>query len=642
LRQCTSNGRGAVELSFTSRNDKLAMALNRLDDVILRLGDIAASAEKWRRQPRPGYDACSIPGVTNFGSGCFMLRSLTHIGQNLRRRILLVPAKARAALALIVLFWVYYSNHVAIWAGDTVGSSVFAANLIQHNTIYFDAVTQHPFWPSDAYFFAPTVTKHIFSTYPLPPMIIYLPFNAIFYLFAPYCHVPVFSAEFESCRLSGDKFSSALLASITSLIFYRIAVFVLDYKATALIATVFYALGTNHFVTSSQSNWQHGPTELLCLIAIGLTLGVWPKNSSRSSPTLLDSVKSFFLFFIFGILVWMRVTNGIWALPFFLWLASRWRQDRFSRLVAAAVVGFCIGMLGYVWNLNEFGSFFGGYSRLLSGALIEISPRQFYEGAYGLLLSPSRGVVIITPIVIFALALWTRTASLLKPSRFRMLNAWWLSAAGLLIFYCFYRVWWGGWSMGSRFLTDAMPIWTLCAAVTAAKLNIKYLKPIYLAAGLIGVSNQLCLAYGASGYTGHQYDRLNFDDPKVAYNNWRDPALLRAYAAVYNKILYPMSFWADEVATGMSSACVLRGAPSDAEIEVVNRGGAIWIGFQGGSSNPPQLSLFINGQNELFYLRDRFVKLGQIGKFVNFKNLPRSTSPIEQLSWGSRALPLRC
>ena len=167
-----------------------------------------------------------------------------------------------------------------------------------------------------------------------------------------------------------------------------------------------------------------------------------------------------------------------------------------------------------------------------------------------------------------------------------MLNAWWLSAAGLLTFYCFYKIWWGGWSMGSRFLTDAMPIWTLCAAVTAENLSFKYLKPIYLVAGLIGVSNQLCLAfYGAPGVAGHQHDRLNFNDSEVAYNNWSDPALLRAYSAVYIENLLPNVILGGWSCYGMSSACVLSGAPSDVEIEVVNRGGAIRIGFQGGSCN---------------------------------------------------------
>ncbi|SEA73747.1 hypothetical protein SAMN05444680_103346 [Variovorax sp. YR216] len=550
-------------------------------------------------------------------------------------------AKARTILALIALFFVYYSNHVSIWAGDSFGSSVFAANLIQNHTIYFDAVTKHQFWPSDAFFFTPTVTKHTFSSYPLLPMLIYAPFNAIYYFLSPDCVVPVFSAEFESCRLSSDKFSSAILATIAALLFYRIAAFVLRHRCSAFLATIFYALGTNHFITSSQSNWQHGPIELLCLIAIGLTLGVWTKNSSLFKPTL-DWVKSFVLFFILGLLIWLRVTNGIWALPFFFWLASHRRQDRFGRLVLAAAVGLCFGMLGYVWNYREFGSFIGGYSTLLSGPLVEVSPRQFYEGAHGLLLSAGRGIFFITPIVVLAFAYWPRATATPESSRFQLLNAWRLSAVGLLIFYCFYRIWWGGWSMGARLLTDSMPILVLCAAVAVEKSRSKYFKLIYLVAGIVGVGNQLCLAFGASGLYGHQYDRLNFSNPEIAYKNWHDPALLRAYLAVYNKAFYPASFWADEIATENSSACILSGAASDLEIEVVNRGSAIWIGFQGGSSSPPQLSLLVNGRSEIFFLKNRFVGPGQNGKFVNFKNLPRGTSTVEQLSWGNRALSLRC
>ena len=223
-----------------------------------------------------------------------------------------------------------------------------------------------------------------------------------------------------------------------------------------------------------------------------------------------------------------------------------------------------------------------------------------------------------------------------------ILTAWLVSAIGLVAAYSFYRVWWAGQSTGARFLTDTMPVLVLSAAVAAERIKSTFFKPAYIAAGFIGVANQFAFAYGASGYAGLQFDALNFSNPFLAYTNWRDPALLRAYLSTYNKLIYPASFWSSPVATDDSQACILDGASTDNVIAVANRGSRMWIGYQGGAPNPPYLDADVNGVRTIFYLRDRYVAPGNIGTFTSLNLAVRGQSPPDAVIWGGKKLPNRC
>jgi hypothetical protein len=552
---------------------------------------------------------------------------------------------ALGTLAFLILVFIYRSNGVAIWAFDTFGSSSFAANLVQHGTIYFDAVAEHKYLPLDSYFLANTKSGHIASVYPLLPQLIYAPLNFLYYSVAPACNAAVFTAEFEPCRLGSDKFSSAILAATAALIFYRISIHVLRRKSSAVLATVFFAVGTNHFVTASQSNWQHGPTELLCLLAMAITLGAWRFRETdilNVHPTVLAS---FALSLIFGLLVWLRITNLIWALPLLLWAAIQRREVSGWQMLAAATAGLAIAALGFVWNYHEFGSVLGGYSKPRAAAkadLLELSLRRFADGVSGLLWSPSRGLLLITPVAALGILYWPRVAFDRILSKRFILTAWVISAIGLITAYCFYKVWWAGMSTGARFLTDTMPMLVLSAAVAAERIKARLFKPAYIVAGFIGVANQFAFVYGASGHAGQQFDELNFSDPILAHTNWRDPALLRAYLSVYNKLIHPASFWGSSTAAEDSQACILDGASTDNAIAVTNRGNPAWIGYRGGAPNPPRLEVDVSGSRTIFVLRDRYVASGQVGTFVSLNFAARGQSPPEAVIWGDRKLLNRC
>jgi hypothetical protein len=547
-------------------------------------------------------------------------------------------------LAFLILVFIYQSNGVAIWAFDTFGSSSFTANLIQHGTIYFDAVAEQKYLPVDSYFLANTKSGHIASAYPLLLQLIYAPLNFLYYSVASACNAAVFTAEFEPCRQGSDKFSSAILAAAAALIFYRISIHVLQRKSSAVLATIFFAIGTNHFVTTSQSNWQHGPTELLCLMAMALTLGAWRFRETNILNVHPGVLTSFALSLIFGLLIWLRVSNLVWALPLLLWAAIQCRELSVFQMLVAAAAGLALPMLGFIWNYHEFGSILGGYAKLRAAtkAVFEFSLRQFAEGVSGLLWGPSRGLLFITPVAAFGVWYWPRVAFDHILSKRLILPAWVISAIGLTTAYCFYRAWWAGWSTGPRFLTDTMPMLVLSAAVAAEHIKARFFKPAYITAGFIGVANQFAFAYGASGTAGQQFEALNFSNPRLGHSNWGDPALLRAYLSVYNKLIHPASFWGSSAAAQDSQACILDGASTDNVIAVANRGNPAWIGYLGGAPNPPRLEADVDGLRTAFFLRDRYVASGQTGTFVSLNFTARGQSPPDAVIWGDRKLPNRC
>jgi hypothetical protein len=103
------------------------------------------------------------------------------------------------------------------------------------------------------------------------------------------------------------------------------------------------------------------------------------------------------------------------------------------------------------WNAIAFGDpFEQGY-----GAKPFDTPPLI--GLYGLLLSPSRGLLVYAPYLAFALAAlalaWRRDGEVAR--RLRGLSLVWLATLAL---YATYTEWWGGRVFGARFLDDLAPV----------------------------------------------------------------------------------------------------------------------------------------------------------------------------------------
>jgi hypothetical protein len=199
-------------------------------------------------------------------------------------------------------------------------------------------------------------------------------------------------------------------------------------------------------VVGSQAPWLHGSVAFFLTLSL-LLLVPAPSARWRLAASGLAMAGA----------VCARPTSVVFALPLALWAVAALRARSLWLLVPAGAVGGLL--LAYNWTV--FGTLAGGLAEIealghakhaVEGSITD-EPLVSFAGT---LLSPSRGLFVYTPWVVLALALLPRTwARVAKSGPLRAV------LLGLLPFFAIvgsYSVWWGGWSFGPRYWTEAMPL----------------------------------------------------------------------------------------------------------------------------------------------------------------------------------------
>ena len=147
-------------------------------------------------------------------------------------------------------------------------------------------------------------------------------------------------------------------------------------------------------------------------------------------------------------------------------------------------------------------------------------------GLYGLLVSPSRGLFVYEPYMVFAFA----TIVLLKPGRdflelrfLSLVYAW----AATAILYSTYAEWWGGRVFGPRFLDDLAPVlFALLAWGIGHGLLARW--PARTAFWICAAWSLLIFQAAAFVYDQNTWDlnpvNINFDPSRLF--DWSDPQWL--------------------------------------------------------------------------------------------------------------------
>ncbi|MBD2098814.1 hypothetical protein H6F90_27515 [Trichocoleus sp. FACHB-591] len=360
---------------------------------------------------------------------------------------------------------VYLANKKLISTGDSLPNSLLALNWLKNHTLYFDSFRNNYFFEDYdglPYFFAESKSNHLVSVYPIGAAIVSLP---IYLVFSIYLDVIAFiktnitgipfdfnlaNASFEPYRQAFEKLAATLATSLSVVIFY-ISSRLKFPLATSLVSTFIYAFATNTWMTSSQALWQHTATNLV-LASLLLCLLKANRTEKKHLRFLL-----FLAGFFCGLLPIIRPTNLLFSIAAILYLVSIYRRTALFLLL-----GLPVSLLGMAWNFYNFGDFLGGYTALGSAyevTFYRFSFNQFLQGFLGLLFSPSRGVFVFSPIVIFCIPGFWQVFKKSKNCQDERLIAS-LAIAGIILFfsYCFYTIWWAGGSYGPRFISDINPI----------------------------------------------------------------------------------------------------------------------------------------------------------------------------------------
>jgi hypothetical protein len=346
---------------------------------------------------------------------------------------------------------VYNANWRAISAGDTYPARYLPFAIWRYHTVLLDPIAPLVAQGHDAtqrqgaiaFWMVPLPSGHIISQYPvvLPVLIAPLYLPAVGYLHA---------RGWTDVRLDHvarvmEKLVASLLASLSAALFYLL----LRRRAAepvALLLTLAYAFGTTTWMIGSQALWQHGMAELLIVGLLLLLTG--PCTAPRALTAGL----------LCGLIAGNRPPDVILAAAlgaFGLFWAGR-------RLAALLVAAAALPMVPLaIYNLSVAHHILGGYG--LRGKA-KFFQHDLLPGLGGVLVSPTRGLLIFSPFLLFLVLAWRY---LPRDRGDRGLTL--AMAIGIALQLVIYAKadWRSGTSWGPRYMTDLLPllVWMLAPVV---------------------------------------------------------------------------------------------------------------------------------------------------------------------------------
>ena len=361
---------------------------------------------------------------------------------------------AVAAFLALIVFLGFNANMRSITAADTYAARYLPFSILVNHSVLLDPIVatvaqgrRAPFvkGQSDtAFWIRKGRDDHFVSMYPITvPLVIaplYLP--AVVYLNANGWDPLLFD---RTARIM-EKLSASLIATGSAVLLY----FLLRRRSSiraSMFLTIVYAFGTTTWGISSQALWQHGLAQLLIVAAMLLLTG--------TSTTIRVAAVGF----LCALIAANRPPDAILAAGlglYGLWWAGR----KAPVLVASAMipVGLLIG-----YNLLVVGNIVGAYA-------LHVNPSNFsdnmLEGMAGLLFSPTRGLFVYSPFLLFVPLLFGLA---LRDRKSRVLTL--AISISIVVQIVGYGLidWRQGISWGPRWLTDMVPLlmWMLPPILTA-------------------------------------------------------------------------------------------------------------------------------------------------------------------------------
>jgi hypothetical protein len=144
--------------------------------------------------------------------------------------------------------------------------------------------------------------------------------------------------------------------------------------------------------------------------------------------------------------------------------AAALASSRRWRAVASFGIGAAwpVGLLLFYNSVHFSHPLAGGYGGGLAWST------RWWLGTAGLVIAPSRGLLVYSPALILApLGAWA--AAGLAGKRI-LLWAWLGASVATILLYGTWSVWWGGWCFGPRFLCETTPILCLMFALACERL----------------------------------------------------------------------------------------------------------------------------------------------------------------------------
>jgi hypothetical protein len=211
-------------------------------------------------------------------------------------------------------------------------------------------------------------------------------------------------------------------------------------------------------------------------------------------------------------------------------LAGLWlRAPRPAAWVAIGVVA-AAGAAMMAINWRWFGAPFGAQTVLLAKSNSLHGTRGWItwnlDGLAGLLISPSRGLLVFSPVVAIALAGFAHA----RRSPWRSPLPWCAAAAlAQFLLYGSYAVWWGGHTYGPRYMLDVLPLLVPLAAAALSRPRIGRIPAV-----LCGMALAWSVALSATGAFCYPSEHWNTSPADVDREHsrlwsWSDAQFVRCW-----------------------------------------------------------------------------------------------------------------
>jgi len=356
-------------------------------------------------------------------------------------------------LGLVVL--VSYTNSQVITSYDSCWSIHIAMSILKKGDTNLDEYKEL-ILPDD--YRVEQINQHFYPFFPIGTPLLSVPFVFI----ADKLSGPLFSIDNLSEYLVEqrpytdpivqdiERFSASFIVVLTVILIFLIAQRYLGVNRATLLALVF-SFGTSAWSTASRALWQHGPSMFMLTVAVYIIL------LARDKPSLVQfsSVPLACSYII-------RPTNSLSILLLTILVLVQHRRYFLQYCFWASVVAIPF----LLHNYSIYGDFLSPY----------YSPQRvarsshFSEALIGNLFSPSRGLFIFSPVLLFSIY-----GGILKVKR-RDWNGLDFCLAGIVTLHWIaissFPHWYGGYSVGPRLFSDVLPYLMILLVPVIAELKI--------------------------------------------------------------------------------------------------------------------------------------------------------------------------
>src|SRR5436305_1885799 len=293
----------------------------------------------------------------------------------------------RASLLLgLCCLLVYNANGRAISAGDAFPARYLPFVIWRYHSLLLDPIAPLAAQGRGhtAFWMMHTPGGHAISLYPVVLPVLLAP---LYFPAAGYLHFKGWTdGRLDHIARVMEKLSASLVAALSASLLYLL----LRRRAAAPIAlllTLAYAFGTTTWVIGSQALWQHGMAELL---VIGLLLLL---TAPCTAPRALAAG------LLCGLIAGNRPPDVVLAAALGAY-GLFWAGRRAALLAAAAALPAGLVLL---YNLGVADNLAGGYGRVGKASFLQ---HGLLSGLGGLLFSPTRGLFVFSPFLLFLVLAW--------------------------------------------------------------------------------------------------------------------------------------------------------------------------------------------------------------------------------------------